>query len=376
MATLERLPLVPVAPGTRRSLTVRRYGRPGARPKVYLQAALHANELPGILVLHHLTQLLEAADARGQVTGEVVLVPTANPIGLAQNVNGRHLGRMELGGGGNFNRGHPQFADKAAARIGNRLTDDAQRNVAIVREALLAAAAALPERTEFEHLRKRLAMHAVDADVVLDLHSHGEAVLYLYMGKAYWPAWADLPAQLGCRRVLLWETDDGHSFDEAMSAPWLALAKRFPDRPIPPSCLGVTVELRGHNQISDAVNRADAENLFRFLQRRKVVAGDPGPLPQAVGDPAPVDGIDHARAPMAGLVLYRKELGDMVKAGETVAEVVDPLADDPAKARAPVVARTDGMFFGRDIDRLVRPGDPFITISGLQPMPEPEPAVD
>ena len=43
--------LPPVAPGTRREIEVLRFGTPGARPKAYLQAGLHADELPGMLVL-------------------------------------------------------------------------------------------------------------------------------------------------------------------------------------------------------------------------------------------------------------------------------------------------------------------------------------
>ena len=58
------------------------------------------------------------------------------------------------------------------------------------------------------------------------------------------------------------------------------------------------------------------------------------------------------------------------------AEIVDPLADDPAKVRSPVTARTEGVFFGRDVDRLVRPGQAFAAVSGPKPLPEPEPTVD
>ncbi len=45
--------LIPMSPGTARSLTVHRFGAPGARPKAYLQAGVHADEIPGLLVLHH-----------------------------------------------------------------------------------------------------------------------------------------------------------------------------------------------------------------------------------------------------------------------------------------------------------------------------------
>src|SRR5689334_4789337 len=100
----ERLdrPLPSVGFGTARVLTAWRYGRPGTRPKGYLQAAIHADEIPGILVMHHLLPLLDAAAATGEIAGELIVVPVANPIGLSQNINGAHLGRFDLAGGGNF----------------------------------------------------------------------------------------------------------------------------------------------------------------------------------------------------------------------------------------------------------------------------------
>src|SRR3546814_11960873 len=70
---VERIPLPVSSPGTARTLTALRFGRPGARPKAYPQAALHADEPPGMLILHHLARLLAPADARGEVSGAIVL---------------------------------------------------------------------------------------------------------------------------------------------------------------------------------------------------------------------------------------------------------------------------------------------------------------
>ena len=47
-----------------RASTVLRFGTPGARPKAYLQAGLHADELPGMLVLHKLARLPRRGRAR------------------------------------------------------------------------------------------------------------------------------------------------------------------------------------------------------------------------------------------------------------------------------------------------------------------------
>jgi predicted deacylase len=102
-----RIALPPMTPGTRRIIAFHRFGKAGARPKAYLQAAIHANELPGAMALHHLMPMLAAADRARRIKGEIIVVPTVNPIGLAQLVGNNHLGRYELLGRDNFNRNWP-----------------------------------------------------------------------------------------------------------------------------------------------------------------------------------------------------------------------------------------------------------------------------
>ena len=101
--------LVPAHIGSLRSVTSLHYGTPGRGEKAYLQASLHADELPGMLVMHHLMQSLAEAEAAGRVVGEIVLVPVANPIGLAQGLLHGRIGRFEAASGENFNRGYPDY---------------------------------------------------------------------------------------------------------------------------------------------------------------------------------------------------------------------------------------------------------------------------
>ena len=57
--------LIPATPGTRQELVSLHFGTPGAGPKVYIQGGLHAEEVPGLLVAHHLRGLLTAELRRG-----------------------------------------------------------------------------------------------------------------------------------------------------------------------------------------------------------------------------------------------------------------------------------------------------------------------
>ena len=94
--TIQRTNLDAMSPGTERFVKAHRYGTPGARPKAYLQASLHADEIPGMLAAHHLIGLLDDADARGEITGEIIVVPVANPGGAAQGINTTFAGRYEF----------------------------------------------------------------------------------------------------------------------------------------------------------------------------------------------------------------------------------------------------------------------------------------
>ena len=61
---------------------IRRNGQ--AASSAYLQAALHAGELPGVVAIDALMPMLEKAEAEGRIKGNITIVPQANPIGRAQ----------------------------------------------------------------------------------------------------------------------------------------------------------------------------------------------------------------------------------------------------------------------------------------------------
>lgn len=367
-ASDELIELPSPVPGTRRQVRVLRYGTAGARPKAYLQAALHGDELPGILVLMRLAEFLEDAHRSGRVLGEVVVVPVASSIGLAQTVMGRQLGRYDLASMTNFNRGWPDLAAALAGDVAALLGDDAAANVAAIRAALRARATMPADAGENAALRALLFGLACDADIVLDLHCEQEAVQHLYLGTPLWPDAADLAAELAAQAVLLAETSGGEPFDEACSGPWWALARRFPDRPIPAACLAATIELRGQADVSEALADRDAEALWRFLQRRGVVAGDPGPLPALPIDATPLAGVAVVRAPSGGILSFEAVPGELVRAGQRLAVLVDPLATNARSRRRAIDAPIGGLLFAHSRDRLACAGDIVLKIAGPEPL--------
>lgn len=357
------------APGTQRALRLHRYGAAGARPKAYFQAALHADEIPGLLVAQHLLRGLEHAQAENRILGEVLVAPVANPIGLTQHLNGRLLGRFEFESTGNFNRGFPDLAVAVGERLRGRLSADPTANVALIRQTIQAVLAEQRPTRESHALKLALLGAAIDADYVFDLHCDSESLLHLYASRRQADEAQALGAELGAAAVLLEEDPGGHPFDETCAGLWWKLrAALAQEGPIPLACFATTVELRGQADVTDAYAAADAAALLRFLQRRGVLAGEPGPTPPARCEPTPLEGVDVLTAPTAGVLVYRKHPGDQVAAGETVAEVVDPLGEPLGAARVAIQAATDGLLFARMTERLARPGQRFCKIAGPRPL--------
>lgn len=370
--TTSRIELPAMTPGSGgRHLVVHRFGQLGARPKVYLQAALHANELPGAMALHHLMPMLAKADAAGRVRGEVVVVPTVNPIGLSQLVGNRHLGRYEQLGRDNFNRNWLDLAPAVAERVGERLGADAAANVARVREAALAALDELHPLNELQTLRVEVLKLSIDADVVLDLHCDLDALLHLFISRRDWPGAAEvLAADLGAEATLYNDPyPQSSTFVAANGALWAKLADRFPAAALPQACLAVTVEYRGQQDVNHALGAADAARLMRFLQRRGAVAGRPGPLPALKAEATPIAGMDRGYCPCSGMLVYRVAKGERVRKGQVICEVIDPSDPRGPDARTPMRAGGDGLLFARQVDgTLAWPGKGAFSIAGPKPL--------
>ncbi|MBI1942542.1 MAG: succinylglutamate desuccinylase/aspartoacylase family protein [Betaproteobacteria bacterium] len=358
-----------MTPGTGRGLVFHRFGRTGARPKVYLQAAIHANELPGAMALHHLLPMLVAADRGGRIRGEIVLAPVINPIGLAQLAGSTHLGRYDFLGRDNFNRNWPELSGAVAERVGARLGKSAVDNVALIRKAALAALGAMKLANELQALRVEALRRSMDADVVLDLHCDAQAVLHLFISRRDWPGPARvLAAELGARATLYNDPyPEALTFSGVNSALWARLAARFPAARVPQACLSATVEYRGQHDVSHVLGSADARNLYRFLVRRGVIAGRAGRLPPLRAQATPIGGMDVGYAPRTGILVYHAREGARVRKGEPVCEVIDPLDARGPRARVQVPARTDGILFSRRPDgRLAWPGMVAFRIAGAK----------
>ncbi|MEM7222176.1 MAG: succinylglutamate desuccinylase/aspartoacylase family protein [Pseudomonadota bacterium] len=351
-------------PGTSSRLTVHRYGTPGARPKAYLQASLHADEIPAMLVLHHLLQMLEGAE----ILGEIVAVPYANPIGLTQFVNGEHLGRFALAGSGNFNRAWPDLLDQVDEQVAGKLGVDGATNVALIRQAVVETLSQREAASQLDAMRLALSKDAADADIVFDMHCDDEALLHLYAIPEQRDQATALAADMGCEVILLNGPSGGDPFEEVWSTLWTRLAERHPDHPIPPACFATTLEYRGTGDVSDAQAKPDAEALFRHFQRVGLVGGAPDALPDTAVVCYDLNAVDVVRTAGGGILSYRAALGETVEPGQVIADLIDPGAADPTQARSTVACQGGGVILSLKHHKYVSPGTPIAKIAGHDPL--------
>ncbi|MBB3655918.1 hypothetical protein FHX15_001131 [Rhizobium sp. BK650] len=329
-------------PGIEWRLPVMRFkGNDPAAPKVYIQAALHADELPGTALAHFLCGKLRQAESEGRIAGDITLVPQANPVGAAQSHFGELQGRFDLGSRTNFNRDFPLISIRDRAE-------------------LLDGLCSYPA---IDRLKRELIHMALAADLVLDLHCDDESLQYAYIDEAFWPEAADLAAALDVEAVLL---SDGESsaFEEAVGFAW---KYEVPGerRAKLPGKLSVTVELRGRRDVYPGMAEKDAEGLLQFLMGRGVISGGATGHAPFSGPAVPLDNVEIVRAPHGGTVLFQRNIGERVSEGELLATIVTQpgFAEGDIDIRAP----QDGLLLTRTSDRLVRRRGDLMKIVADQP---------
>ena len=341
------------------------FGTPGSGKKVYIQAALHADEVPPMLVAQFLRTALAAAEADGSLRGEVILVPAANPLGLAQAIHGAPFGRFDLSTGTNFNRAYKHVAEELKVSLEGKLGPDAHANMLLVRAHARAAVADWQPATDAESLKKILLGLAIDADIVLDLHCDNEAVVHIYTGTPLAEAIAPLSALMGAHAVLLALEAGEEPFDEACSRLWWDLAAHFGDKtPLPMACLSTTVELRGEMDVTYELARGDADALMGFLKHAGVIDAGASlpPLPAPLCAPTPLEGVEPLAAPHNGVLVFLQPLGARLEAGATVADLIDPVSG----AVTPIRTSVPGVFFARTAHRHLLRGMAIGKIAGAK----------
>lgn len=375
----EFVALPPSSPGVSLGVSVLSYGPENAEEMCYIHAALHADELPGLLVVNHLIKDLDELESRGRIDKRIVVLPYANPIGLQQDLLGNHIGRFSFATGTNFNRDFGDYTRKIVDRIKDgRLAlskESSEDNVARIRECLLTILEEEmmhPQSAE-SFLKKTIFKMASVSDICLDLHCDTNALLHIYTHTRLWPQMRDLAGDLGAWGTLLAEESGGTPLDEACSGIWAQLQDLYEEYKLPMACQSVTVELRGGADVNDELAKQDTAALKNFLTRRGYIRGDDeGEMPPLIDPPreaSPLTGVEMIHANAHGILVFKKALGDWVKPGDVVGEIVS--IEDVDAPRTEVKARSEGLLFVTISpgSRLVRPGQILMKVAGDKELP-------
>jgi uncharacterized protein len=311
------------------ALRILRFDSAKKGPKVYIQAALHAGELPGVAAIHHLVPMLERAEAAGEVLSDITILPQANPIGLSQALFDEPSGRFDLATRINFNRSFP---------LPGGWSYDEKHDGAVA------------------FLKSTLMQLSSVADIVLDLHCDDVGPVYLYVPEACWPEAAPLAAALNAVAVLTFEGEGGGAFDDAVVKRFLDRAKGAPLK----GKVVSTVELRGMAAVGEATAKQDAYGLYCYLQAVGAVGGEllktPEQGPRLV---RPQTFVDMVRTPSPGVLIYRVTPGMMVEQGQPIAEIIATPGDSAGvhtirAPRAGLVLTCRGRTYARRGDNIAK----------------------
>ena len=354
-------------PSAQFEIPIYEFGPKGGK-KIYLQAGMHADEHPGMLVLHHVIPMLAEAEAEGLLEAHFVILPVVNPLGLAHLSFHMHRGRYHQTNGLNYNRGWPDFAKRliADADFIAGLGGDAKANQALVRARVAYYLDEMRPVTALDKQRQIVMSHCFDADMVLDLHCDDIALTHLFIIPQNLPRYQGLADRIGSVATLTAEDSGGGSFDEVWSGLWVSLAKALPDVPWPEPVLSVTLEYRGQGDVSDALGKDDARNLFDFFCDEGLVQAAPSVPRRAGAPPTDLAATQIVRVERPGLIAYQVALGDRVKKGQVIAHLIALDGTAPVQERTPIAAETDGIVFSMLQSKYVWPGTSIAKIAGTE----------
>ena len=356
-------------PGASTNLYWYTAGPEDAPTRVHLQAALHADEQPGTMALHHLLPRLRDADVAGQLRAHFTIFPSVNPLGLANQSLRHHIGRYDVQTGVNYNRRWPDLYPQIAANLAGKLGNDPAANIATIRAAVIDWIDAQRPLSANQQLRLLVLRSAVAADIVLDLHCDDDSLKHIFTSPELMPRLQDLADWMGVAATLTAEDSGGGSFDEVLPTLYRKAREANPDHPVPMGAETATLEYRGRADSFDMIGQEDAAGLFGFFAGRGLILADPGVPPQPAPGPTPFEATEVLRVDEPGLLAYRVELGERVSKGQPIADLIAMDGPDAFIARRPILAGTDGFVLSRVSGKYVTRGAGIAKIVGTQVLP-------
>lgn len=339
--------------------------------KVYIQAGLHADEHPGLLVAQRLIARLQSLDAQGLIREPIIVVPFANPIGLNQKVFGHVTGRCDWHTGRNFNRGMGIPPSDYLPALNDKLTDNAEFNSRVLRELLSDTVANRKDLYEINVLHKALLSLSIDAHCMLDLHCDDVALPHLFYGMHQVEQGQRLAQALRYPVCLEEDVTGDVAFDATHTQPWVLAQNAYPEFSFAEPAFAATVELRGSRDVHPDLAEQDARGLLRFLQLEGYLSddaelADAGQTETWVPERFNVNQVQMVAAPVSGIVTYEVPIGTWVNRGDRICQI--ERIDQPMPTRVDVIAEHNGYLFAQTGHFMVSPGHTIAMVATHEPM--------
>lgn len=325
-----------------------------AQRTVYIQSAVHAAEMQGSAVILKLIQKLQEC----HLNANFVLVPNCNPFGRTQRAGEYLQGRFDATNGNNWNRFYHYdeqqieafFSTLDLPKITEAFAQQGSKNAMeddIVFKLRLFLKQQLENKLESQwgvntaqYLNSTLQNMAIEADLVLDLHTGPSSTRHIYSPNFL----AQQATQFRIETVISIPEKFAGALDEASFTPLVKLAELFAKQGLTFEyrVQAYTVELGSQENICLEQAKMDADGILNYLQTNQFIDGFK-PLPAKDVTITDLSQYRTLFSKYAGMVEYLAKPGQIVQKGQVLARVLNSLEFDTQEAIKEIVSPVSGI---------------------------------
>ena len=369
MTEISTIELLKLASGDIFTLQVYKFIGKKPGKKVYIQANLHGAEIDGNAVIYQLINFFSSLQP-DDIAGEIWLVPVCNPLGTNQRGHFFSTGRFNSYDGINWNRIFWDY-EKECFDLTEFARSQIDNSTELIRKnylqkiqaawtkqlANIQKPSSVPWRQQYRYQLQSLCL---DADYVIDLHSSSNQALdFIFCFRER----KEIAKYFLFDYGIVMDKYDGDAFDEAFLKPWLALEKELAKlgKNIVFDVESWTLELgSGMTMNPLSVNRGVA-GIKNYLAFKKVLQNTEINSSHIINIVSRKNLISYY-APTGGMIQNRLALGEKVKAGDRVYQLLSFNKQQELPKAINIYAETDGIIFDISINQSVNQGEYILDI--------------
>lgn len=363
------LPLFQLASGEFLSLQIYKFFGAKSGKKVYIQSNLHGAEIVGNAVISQLIDFLITLD-NTQLIGEIWLVPVCNPLAVNQRNHHFSTGRFNIYDSKNWNRifwdyekEHDHIEEFARTQIDldiDTIKSNFFQKIKSSFDSLLEKINSPSSVQLTDKYRYKLQSLYLDADYVIDLHSHtGEGIEYLYCFRNR----EDSANLFLLNYGILFDEYDGDAFDESFIKPWLALEDallKLTSEEIRFDIEAWTLELGTGMQMNpDSVSKG-LRGIKNYLTQKGILEIQNLTQPETKSHQISFRSLSQIKkywSPVGGMILSKAKLGTLVNQGDLLYQVLtfNKIGELPTTIH--IYAEKTGLIYDISINNSVNEGE-------------------